>query len=341
MKKILSIIIPTYNMEMYLPRCIDSLIKDESIIQYLEIIIVNDGSKDNSLKIAQEYQSKNKDSINIINKINGNYGSCINSALKIATGKYVKILDADDWFDNKELAKFIQYLQKNESDLVLTNYIINYVSGEKKICKFNMDYNIQYDDTIMLSTEFQKLQMHSVCYRTSLLKEIEYQQTEGISYTDQEWVFYPMEHISSIRYCNIYLYQYLLGRSGQTMDNEIFTKKVWQQIIIVKKMINKFTELQESSNISTNQYKYFYNRLLHAITGIYKTILFSSHTNLKELDDFSAYIKEKNRNLYFTLENSVLHKYLPYKYISKFHHSHKYPNKIISTIYRKIKKIYH
>lgn len=339
--KILSIIIPTYNMDKYLNRCLDSLIETKSLTKYLEIIIVNDGSQDNSLKIAQEYQNKNKDSLYIINKVNGNYGSCINSALKIATGKYVKVLDADDWFDNKELTKFIQFLQENDSDLILTNYIINYTSGKKKICKFNMDYNILYDDTIMLSTEFQKLQMHSVCYRTSLLQEMEYQQTEGISYTDQEWVFYPMEHVSSIKYCNIYLYQYLLGRSGQTMDNVIFTKKVWQHIIIVKKMIDKFTELQKLSNISTNKYEYFYNRLLLAIIGIYKTILFSPNTNLKELDDFSTYVKEKNEKLYYTLENSILHKYLPYKYILSFHHNHKYPNKIISTIYRIIKNIYH
>lgn len=90
MNKILTIIIPTYNMEKYLRRCLDSLIIDEEGMKQLEVLVINDGSKDSSSQIAHEYQDKYPDTYRVIDKENGNYGSCINIGLKEAKGKYVK-----------------------------------------------------------------------------------------------------------------------------------------------------------------------------------------------------------------------------------------------------------
>ena len=110
MNKILTIIIPTYNMEKYLRRCLDSLIIDEEGMKQLEVLVINDDSKDSSSQIAHEYQDKYPDTYRVIDKENGNYGSCINRGLKETTGKYVKVLDADDWFDNKSLMLFLTKL---------------------------------------------------------------------------------------------------------------------------------------------------------------------------------------------------------------------------------------
>lgn len=107
MEKILTIVIPTYNMQDYLRRCLDSLIVPEEQMQLLEVLVVNDGSKDNSSAIAHEYQDKYPGTFRVIDKENGNYGSCVNRGLKEATGKYIKILDADDWFDTKALTSFV------------------------------------------------------------------------------------------------------------------------------------------------------------------------------------------------------------------------------------------
>ena len=101
--KILSLVVPTYNMEKYLPACLDS-VTDELIGDSLEVIVVNDGSTDRSPDIIRQYEQKRPDLIKVIDKPNGHYGSCVNAGLAVATGKYFKILDADDWFDTQALA---------------------------------------------------------------------------------------------------------------------------------------------------------------------------------------------------------------------------------------------
>ena len=138
MNKILTIIIPTYNMEKYLRRCLDSLIIDEEGMKQLEVLVINDGSKDSSSQIAHEYQDKYPDTYRVIDKENGNYGSCINRGLKEATGKYVKVLDADDWFDTKNFRLYFSDLSKVDVDLVVNDFVIvnekNVVTKKFKFC---------------------------------------------------------------------------------------------------------------------------------------------------------------------------------------------------------------
>ena len=110
MEKILTICVPTYNMEALLPRCLDSFIIEEEFMNRLEIIVVNDGSKDRSSEIAHQYEAKYPNSFIVIDKPNGNYGSCVNAALKIARGKYFRICDADDYYISKNLSDYISLL---------------------------------------------------------------------------------------------------------------------------------------------------------------------------------------------------------------------------------------
>ena len=120
--KILSIIIPTYNMEKYLRKCLDSLIVSDEKMQMLEVLVINDGSRDSSSLIAHEYEAKYPLTIRVVDKENGNYGSCINRGLKEATGKYVKVLDADDYFDTISFEQFIILLASTDADLVISDY---------------------------------------------------------------------------------------------------------------------------------------------------------------------------------------------------------------------------
>ena len=124
MEKILTIVIPTYNMQDYLRRCLDSLIVSEEQMNKLEVLVINDGSKDNSSAIAHEYQDKYPDTFRVIDKGNGNYGSCINRGLKEATGKYIKVLDADDHFENKSLEEVLNMMLRIDVDLFLTDFCI-------------------------------------------------------------------------------------------------------------------------------------------------------------------------------------------------------------------------
>ena len=112
--KILSIAIPVYNTEKYIKRCMDSILLKE-IIDDIEIILVNDGSKDNSINIMNEYKDSYPQSVVVIDKENGGHGSTINAALTVASGKYFRVLDSDDWFDSIDFITFVKNL-KNEKE---------------------------------------------------------------------------------------------------------------------------------------------------------------------------------------------------------------------------------
>ena len=134
MEKILTIVIPTYNMQDYLRRCLDSLIVPEEQMQLLEVLVVNDGSKDNSSAIAHEYQDKYPGTFRVIDKENGNYGSCVNRGLKEATGKYIKILDADDWFDSEQLDLLIEKLGLLDENVAVAKFGVKHVFSECTVC---------------------------------------------------------------------------------------------------------------------------------------------------------------------------------------------------------------
>ena len=117
MDKVLSIIVPTYNMERYLDKCLSSLcVTDHNLLNTLEVLVINDGSKDASSKIGHRYHDEYPYVFRVIDKENGNYGSCINRGLKEATGKYIKVLDADDYFDSSVLGQYLDFLFEQEVD---------------------------------------------------------------------------------------------------------------------------------------------------------------------------------------------------------------------------------
>lgn len=241
LEKILSIVIPTYNMEAYLRRCLDSVTR-EDVPSSLELIVVNDGSTDTSLAIMQEYAQKRPDIVNIIDKSNGHYGSCVNAALGIATGKYFRILDADDWFDTDQLIRFLRSAEAIDVDLIMTprtehrqDRIVTYsMKDMPSIILSKADFDkIPYGNLINL------LSMHSMTYNLSLLKSLELKLQEGICYTDTEFYLLPLEYIKTFIYLPQNLYQYQLNRDGQSMDFEVFKKNRHQFFIVLKRILEE------------------------------------------------------------------------------------------------------
>lgn len=223
MDKILTIVVPTYNMEKYLRKCLDSLIvEDKSLLNQMEVLVVNDGSRDSSSTIAHDYQNNYPQVFRVIDKENGNYGSCVNKGLEFATGKYFRILDADDWFDGGQLEQFMKNLKDTDSDVVISNYTRRYGECKKEyISVKNLQYNKVYEiDLYDFSSKAYRnmLLMHAMTYKTDLLKSIEYKQQTGISYTDIEYCYFPFSRAKTMMFVDINLYQYYLGREGQTMQ---------------------------------------------------------------------------------------------------------------------------
>lgn len=267
--KILSIIIPTYNMEALLPRCLDSLVAAQGAEEYLEAIVVNDGSKDHSLEVAQQYANKYPNIVRVIDKPNGNYGSTINAALPVAKGTYVKILDSDDFFDTEVLSQYISVLNGIDADMIITHFT-QIGATTREVVKYNTmgrepyEYGKVYDlDDVIQGGYIRYFLMHAITYRTELLQKIGYRQTEGISYTDTEWSCYPTFYAQTICFCNLNLYQYNLDREGQTMDPKVLAKSAKQVETLTDNMIDYYEQhISEVSNTRRAwMEQYFSNRM--------------------------------------------------------------------------------
>lgn len=236
MEKILSIIIPTYNMAALLPRCLDSLTAS-GVLDDLDILVVNDGSTDSSRAVAYSYAERYPQSIKVVDKKNGNYGSTINAALPLAVGEYVKVLDADDWFDSQALAKYVAELKSLEQgvDVSVTHFLMIHEGGRTETVKYQnygrepYTYGKVYNlDKVLGDGFIRYFLMHSLTYRTQLLRDHGYRQTEGISYTDIQWSSYPFFWAGSIVFHDLVVYRYNMDREGQTMDPAVIRKSLPQ-----------------------------------------------------------------------------------------------------------------
>ena len=290
-------------MEKYLRKCLDSLIVSDENMQQLEVLVVNDGSKDSSSQIAHEYEVKYPQTFRVIDKENGNYGSCVNRGLKEATGKYVKVLDADDYFVNEAFDQFIDFLQKNDVDLVINDFCT--VDSEDKIIDeytFNLPINKSFSlaDIPLRMTEW--LWHHGITYKTNILRSIDYHQTEGISYTDDEWVFMPMIAVQSVSYFPHFLYSYLMGREGQTFDPQIMLSSFDKRIIVGKSMILYFSKVYNSCSSSSKVY--MTEKIRRRLTAIYNFYLqmYPSKEGDELLINLDTYIKKTSDVLYYVLE---------------------------------------
>lgn len=285
-------------MEAFLPRCLDSLIIPENF-EKLEIWIVNDGSKDRSSEIGHEYEAKYPDVFKVIDKPNGNYGSCINAALPKCTGKYVKVLDADDWFDTHNLNQFIKDLSVYDVDLVITDTtnvdIVRNINTSQRININSHNRVVDFKEAVQYP-DFLEIQMHFITYRRTVFNEIDYHQTEGISYTDQEWIFSPMSRVKQIVALPYVIYNYLIGREGQTMDGNIFRKSISHQI---KSQESRFNSFEKYKNTSNEHKIYLVAKISNSISFIYSHYLNpSSDLNIDDLIKYDSMLRRLSPELY-------------------------------------------
>lgn len=332
MDKILTIVIPTYNMEEYLRQTLDSLIVPEHQRNKLEVLIINDGSKDNSSAIGHEYQENYPDVFRVIDKPNGNYGSCVNRGLAEAKGKYIKILDADDSFHNDNFVKFLEKLDTCDADVIITNYSL--VTPTKRViehCTFSFrPEHIYAIDDVCTKYEFKEICMHALTYKTNNIRELDYHQTEGISYTDQEWIFLPMVKMNTVMFYPLDLYQYMIGREGQTMDPSVIARSLSHYFKLVE---NRVIEMSKRKlNLSHAMEEYLYYKAMLMATFIYRAVLIRRIGKIEELIALDDKIRISDRMLYTKLEKEKM-KGTSFHYIKFFHKHHKRIPVLYSWIY--------
>ena len=318
--KILTVVIPTYNMEKYLRRCLDSLIVSDQQMQMLEVLVINDGSKDTSSQIAHEYQNRYPQTFRVIDKENGNYGSCVNRGLKEATGKYIKVLDADDWFDNDNFRIYLDTVKDLDVDLVLNDIDLVYPDRcEKRYLSFKSNIILSYD-YLKSIRHLYSMEMHYVAYKTENIRKIGYRQTEGVPYTDQEWMFLPMSTVKTAYSLGIVLYKYVLGREGQTVDPAQHKKNIDVDLRLLFAMITKFRNSTELGNRD-----YLLKRLCHRTLSVYGWALIKKdEMDNNTLIEFDNCLKEKDLEIYNKVGEISINRRCNFRYVTWWReHNHK------------------
>ena len=303
MDKILTVSIAAYNVEKFLSKTLDSLVCDEQIMKKLDIIIENDGSTDKTREIAQKYVELYPDSIRLENKKNGGYGSTINNSIKIAKGKYFKQLDGDDWFKTENLGEFVEFLEKTDSDLVISPFYFCYENGKKDSLedKFDLSSDSQNIDGKLLNGA---LYMHELAVKTSIFKDNNVLITEKCFYTDLEYVVLPLIYSKTISKFSQPIYCYRIGVEGQSISVEGMKKHYRDAVIVAKKLYKFF--YQNNKRISTDLRQYILNEKILQITRfVYSAyaVLGGKIEYRKELVRFDKGLKKHYPDIYEASKN--------------------------------------
>ena len=254
--KILTISIAAYNSANFLCRCLDSILKIKNI-NYLDVIIVDDGSIDNTYNVALEYQNKYQGIVSVIKKSNGGWGSTINTSLSSAKGKYFKVLDSDDAFFTENLDEYIDYLRLSNSDIIYSKFSYYNINSKKLI---------EENDIIC--------KMHSITFRTKMLIDNNMKITEYCFYTDVEYALKGIMYSKSSALFNKNIYIYYIGNDEQSVSDKNFIKNLDQHFKVIENLVNnEYVLITNSNSYLESSKKNFHDRLLEMINKHY-SILF-------------------------------------------------------------------
>ena len=290
--KLLSIIVPAYNMEAYLAQCIESVVPNSPLRDRVEVVVVNDGSKDETSNIAHRYAEKYPDIVRVIDKENGHYGSTINAALAVVRGEYVKILDADDMFDVELMEQFLEALSLGV-DMLITPFI-EVGNNTKRKVSYNLYSRSVYEEgraydieQIFTDGAIRFFMMHGVCYRTQILLDMAYRQSEGIAYTDQEWVFYPLFNVESVAFADVPLYQYNTTREGRSMDAQTQIRSI-SQLVSVTEALARYFVANKGALSSQVRAAFLRNIVADRVKIVYRKYLLAMPNKVFAISDFEA-----------------------------------------------------
>ena len=307
--KLLTITIPCYNSQEYMRKCVDSLLKGGEDV---EILIVDDGSKDRTAEIADEYERKYPGIVRAIHQENGGHGEAVNAGIRNATGLFFKVVDSDDWVDYEAYMKILKKLRELAGgDTVLDMFIANYVYEKEGVRhKKIMRYSSLPQDKIFTWNEagrFHKGQyilMHSVIYRTQLLRECGLELPKHTFYVDNIYVYKPLPHVRTMYYMDVDFYRYFIGREDQSVNEKVMISRIDQQIRVNKIMIDD-VDLNKVSNYKCRHYMINYLEIITVVTTV---MLLRSGTeeNLEKKRELWRYIKNKDIGLFHRLRNGIM-----------------------------------
>lgn len=275
--KLLSIAIPCYNSAAYMEHSIQTLLEGG---EEVEILIVDDGSqKDDTPKIADEYAAKYPSIIKAIHKPNGGHGSAVNTGIENATGLYFKVVDSDDWVDSEAYKKVLDKLREYKDnpeglDLLISNYVYEKV-GEthKKIIEYSHILPVEKIFTWEDCKHFTKghyILMHSVIFRTEMLRKSGVKLPEHTFYVDSIYVFEPLPYMKNIYYLNVDFYRYYIGREDQSVNEKVMISRYDQQLRVNRIMMEYLSKNKEEIKKHPRLFQYMkgYLEIITVISAI-------------------------------------------------------------------------
>lgn len=329
MDKLLTIIIPAYNMEKYLHRCLDSIICSYEIMEKVQVIVINDGSKDSTSEIAHQYERKYPHYIHVIDKDNGNYGSCMNVGLSLAKGKYFRTLDADDWYNTEAYEKFVKSLSYTNADMLICERF-TYNEKNNKNLRDSFKKGIITNTDLPINAKYWKeasiLQLQNVnciCYKTSILKVNHFSWSENVYYSDTEYDYFPLSHIHTIRFLPYPVYCYFIGRNDQSVSEISIKKNFCSFFIVSKKILEDFVK---NSKKESAVYLLQRHHLIRILRFVYQSLLFDGEKNISKINEIENLIKKQPD---LETSTSYIDVYRHYYYVYEFRH-----NKLKYTILR-------
>ena len=313
--KLLTITVPCYNSAEYMYKNILTLIPiDKS--RDVEIIIVNDGSKDDTLKIAKKIQDEYPEYIKIVDKENGGHGSAVNAGIENASGKYFKVVDSDDWVDSEALVKILETLRKLEKsgtdvDMLLSNYIYDKVGVEnKRVIRYTKQFApgqvLSWHDAghFPLGTF---ILMHAITYRTQILHDCELKLPNHTFYVDNIFAFKPLPYVKKIYYIDVDFYHYFIGRDDQSVNEKIMINRIDQQLKVNKIMTEEFQK--DSALLKTlpklRRYMFKYLEIITSVSSI-MCYLSKDEANYNKKEELWNYIKKTSPSAYRGMKSRVM-----------------------------------
>lgn len=297
MEKILTIVVPAYNVEKYLYKTIRSFLSEE-ILNDLEIIIVNDGSSDGTARIANEFEKEHRETIRVINKKNGGHGSTINTGIKFANGNYFKVVDGDDWVETVELVKLVKKLKEEQSDIVLTPFKKVFVNSDQEqsveILRLKDGERRQLKEVICgLKDSYQ---IHSITFKTDILRKIP-KITEDCFYVDQEYCLYPLLYAETISFYDYNVYRYRMGSTEQSMNILNMQKRRNMHKQVILDLLNYYRKWMKTDSEKKEFLKYRIGKLEERQIQILLSLSISK-VHKEELGEFLDEIRKWEPQIY-------------------------------------------
>lgn len=308
--KLLSVAIPCYNSQNYMRHAVETLLVGG---QDMEIIIVDDGSSDQTYEIGLEFQEQYPDIIKVIHQENGGHGSAVNTGLREATGLYFKVVDSDDWVKEDALCEVLSTLRNlvelgTNPDMFICNYVYEKLGEKrKKIIHYRncmpQDCIFSWED-VGHFRQGQFILMHSVIYRTKLLRDCGLELPKHTFYVDNIYVYQPLPSVKTMYYQDLNLYRYFIGRDDQSVNENNMMKRIDQQLFVTKTLI-ELHDVTKLKNKPLRKYMTKYLMIMLTISSVF-LMKIGTQESLEKKDELWDYLENTNKKLFKTISRTVL-----------------------------------